>query len=67
VLATRSLRIVVFDPYRTSTTRLAEQDIPLAANFTSGYGLWLARSDFALQALRSLFGSADGLTNRAST
>lgn len=62
VMATRSLRIVVFDPYKTSTVRLGEQDIPLAANFTSGYGLWLARSDFALQALRSLFGSADGLT-----
>ena len=62
VLATRDLRIVVFDPYRTSTVQLGGQDIPLAANFTSGYGLWLARSDFALQALRSLFGSADGLT-----
>lgn len=62
VLATRTARIMVFDPYRTSTTRLAEQDIPLAANFTSGYGLWLARSDFARQALRSLLGSAEGLT-----
>ena len=62
VLTTHTARIVVFDPYRTSTTRLAEQDIPLAANFTSGYGLWLARSDFARQALRSLLGSADGLT-----
>lgn len=62
VLSTHTTRIVVFDPYRTSTTRLAEQDVPLAANFTSGYGLWLARSDFARQALRSLFGSADGLT-----
>lgn len=62
VLAARSLRIVAFDPYKTSTVKLAGQDIPLAANFTSGYGLWLARSDFALQALRSLFGSADGLT-----
>jgi pimeloyl-ACP methyl ester carboxylesterase len=62
VLATRDLRIVVFDPYRTSTVQLGGQDIPLAANFTSGYGLWLARSDFALQALRSLFGSVDGLT-----
>jgi Alpha/beta hydrolase family len=62
VLATRNLRIVVFDPYRTSSVQLGGQEIPLAANFTSGYGLWLARSDFALQALRSLFGSADGLT-----
>jgi len=62
VMSTRNLRIVVFDPYRTSSVQLGGQDIPLAANFTSGYGLWLARSDFELQALRSLFGSADGLT-----
>ena len=62
VLATRTLRIAVFDPYRTSTINLAGEEIPLAANFTSGYGLWLARSDFALQALRSLFGGAEGLT-----
>lgn len=62
VLQTHALRIGVFDPYRTSSVRIAGQDVPLAANFTSGYGLWLARSDFATQALRSLFGSAEGLT-----
>jgi pimeloyl-ACP methyl ester carboxylesterase len=62
ILGTRSVRIAAYDPYRTATVQLAGQDVPLAANFTSGYGLWLARSDFALQALRSLFGSADGLT-----
>lgn len=62
ILRTRSLRIAAYDPYRTVTVQLAGQEVPLAANFTSGYGLWLARSDFALQALRSLFGSAEGLT-----
>ena len=62
ILRTRSLRIAAYDPYRTATVQLAGQEVPLAANFTSGYGLWLARSDFALQALRSLFGSAEGLT-----
>jgi triacylglycerol esterase/lipase EstA (alpha/beta hydrolase family) len=62
ILKTRSLRIAAYDPYRTANVQLAGQELPLAANFTSGYGLWLARSDFALQALRSLFGSADGLT-----
>jgi pimeloyl-ACP methyl ester carboxylesterase len=62
ILKTRSLRIAAYDPYRTANVQLAGQEVPLAANFTSGYGLWLARSDFALQALRSLFGSADGLT-----
>lgn len=62
VLATRTLRIAAYDPYRTANVQLAGQEVPLAANFTSGYGLWLARSDFALQALRSLFGGPDGLT-----
>ncbi len=62
ILHTRSVRIAAYDPYRTATVQLAGQEVPLAANFTSGYGLWLARSDFALQALRSLLGSADGLT-----
>lgn len=62
ILRTHTLRIAAYDPYRTATVQLAGQEVPLAANFTSGYGLWLARSDFALQALRSFFGSADGLT-----
>lgn len=62
VLGTRTLRIAAYDPYRTANAQLAGQEVPLAANFTSGYGLWLARSDFALQALRSLFGGRDGLT-----
>ncbi|HEX7867541.1 MAG TPA: alpha/beta hydrolase [Variovorax sp.] len=62
VLNTHTLRIAAYDPYRTANVQLAGQEVPLAANFTSGYGLWLARSDFALQALRSLFGGRDGLT-----
>ncbi|MGJ7499506.1 esterase/lipase family protein [Variovorax sp. ZT5P49] len=62
ILSTHTLRIAAYDPYRTANVQLAGQEVPLAANFTSGYGLWLARSDFALQALRSLFGGRDGLT-----
>ncbi|MEG2981914.1 MAG: alpha/beta hydrolase, partial [Stenotrophomonas sp.] len=37
------------------------EQVPLAANFTSGYGLWLARSGFSVQALRSLLGLDNGL------
>jgi len=33
----------------------------LAANFTAGYGLWLARSGFSRQSIRSLFGSKLGI------
>jgi triacylglycerol esterase/lipase EstA (alpha/beta hydrolase family) len=33
----------------------------LAANFTAGYGLWLARSDFSRQAFWNLMGASDAL------
>lgn len=56
VLASRHATLKVFDPYRTERTRLRDQEIPLAANFTAGYGLWLARSGFNRQSLESLFG-----------
>ena len=41
---------------------MAGQELPVAANFTAGYGLWLARSGFGVQALRTLFGRADGIS-----
>lgn len=62
LLATRSVEIAIFDPHRSSDAMLAGERVPLAANFTSGYGLWLARSGFARQALRTLFGQAEGIT-----
>ena len=37
------------------------QQVPLAANFTAGYGLWLARSGFARESLRALLGRAGGI------
>jgi pimeloyl-ACP methyl ester carboxylesterase len=61
VLATRTVEVMLVDPYRRAQAELAGMQVPVAANFTSGYGLWLARSDFASQSLRSLFGVADGL------
>lgn len=33
----------------------------MAANFTSAYGLWLARSGFSTQALRTVLGRAGGI------
>jgi len=61
VLATHEVTLVAYDPYRQATIDVAGTPVPLAANFTSGYGLWLARSGFATQALRTLFGGARGL------
>ncbi|WP_326543163.1 esterase/lipase family protein [Pseudorhodoferax sp.] len=61
VLATREAQLVLYDPYRSAQAPLAGEQVPLAANFTAGYGLWLARSGFATQSLRTLFGLADGI------
>ena len=40
----------------------AVNTVPLAGNFTSGYGLWLARSNFSTQSLRTLLGREHGIT-----
>ncbi|MNE71871.1 hypothetical protein D3C80_1677770 [compost metagenome] len=61
VLQTRDIHVLMYDPYRFNNVLLADEDVPLAANFTSGYGLWLARSGFSTQALRSLLGVDNGL------
>jgi len=35
--------------------------VPLGANFTAAYGVWLARSGFATQSIRSLLGREGGI------
>jgi hypothetical protein len=61
VLSTQSLTVRLLDPYRQREVQLADSRVPLAGNFTSGYGLWLARSGFSTQALRSLLGVGNGI------
>lgn len=61
VLSTRKAELLGYDPYRLDQVWLAGQQVPLAANFTSGYGLWLARSGFANQALLTLIGRGEVL------
>jgi pimeloyl-ACP methyl ester carboxylesterase len=61
VMATREATLTGYDPYKRDAVQLAGAKVPLAANFTSGYGLWLARSGFATQALRNVLGSAEGI------
>lgn len=58
VMQTRDAHMVGYDPYRRDAVELAGMTVPLAANFTSGYGLWLARSGFASQALSNVLGRA---------
>ncbi|MFT4268167.1 MAG: alpha/beta fold hydrolase [Xenophilus sp.] len=61
VMRTDALQVLLYDPYRTTHAALGGEQVPLAANFTAGYGLWLARSGFATQSLRTLFGLPDGI------
>lgn len=61
VLNTQTAIITGHDPYRTSSVRMGRDEVPLAANFTSGYGLWLARSGFARQSLLTLIGKGEVL------
>ncbi len=61
VMATRDATLAAYDPYKRDTVALAGAKVPLAANFTSGYGLWLARSGFAAQALRNVLGKEEGI------
>lgn len=63
ILDTQQVEIVGYDPYRQASIRVGTNEVPLAANFTSGYGLWLARSGFAAQAINTLFGRATGLAD----
>lgn len=61
VLHTRTARLAVHDPYVEPAVMLHGQPVPLAANFTAGYGLWLARAGFNRQSLRSLLGLEGGI------
>lgn len=61
VLETHSVVIAPYDPYRDNEVVVHGQRLPLAANFTAAYGLWLARSGFAKQSLRSMLGRQYGI------
>ncbi len=61
VLHDQAPTVEIHDPYQIAAVELHGQKVPLAANFTAGYALWLARSNFSRQSLRSLFGSKGGI------
>ncbi len=61
VLATHDVVLSVYDPFREESVERHGQTVPLSANFSAGYGIWLARSGFAGQSLRTLFGRARGI------
>ena len=61
VLSTYEVEVIGYDPYRHDSVEIHGVEVPLAANFTSGYGLWLARSGFARQSLLTLVGRGEVL------
>lgn len=61
VLSTRDVLVSAHDPYQDADIELHGQRVPLAANFTAGYGLWLAESGFATQSLRTFLGREKGI------
>jgi pimeloyl-ACP methyl ester carboxylesterase len=56
LLRTTRARLDIYDPYQQRAVPIQGEQIALAGNFTSPYGLWLARSKFNAEALRTLFG-----------
>ncbi|MBN6110607.1 alpha/beta fold hydrolase [Xanthomonas sp. CFBP 8700] len=61
VLASRGVRVEAYDPYLSARATLGGYAVPLAGDFSAGYGVWMARSGFAEQSLRTLFGMAHGI------
>lgn len=63
LLGSTEVTLALLDPLQQASFQTNVAQVPLAANFTAGYGLWLARSDFSRQAFRNLMGSASALQN----
>lgn len=61
VLDAREAVIDALDPYREDTIQLGGQTVPLAANFSAPYALWLAESGFARKAIDNLLGRGNPL------
>lgn len=61
VLTTRAVDLELYSPERTRGVTLEGQAVPLAGNFTAAYALWLARSGFATQSIKTLFGRGEGI------
>ncbi len=47
VLDNKQLDIHLYNPYQSTHTNILGEDYPLAANFSAGYGLWLAENQLS--------------------
>lgn len=54
VLASRDASMDIYNPYRIDSETIAGRKVPLSANYSAAYGVWLARSELARLSLSSL-------------
>lgn len=54
VLASEQASMDVYNPYRIDNETIGGRKVPLAANYSAAYGVWLARSELARLSLSSL-------------
>ncbi|WP_046660107.1 esterase/lipase family protein [Lysobacter capsici] len=54
VLASDQASMDVYNPYRIDSETIGGRKVPLAANYSAAYGVWLARSELARLSLSSL-------------
>lgn len=64
VRAARGATLQVFDAYRSQQAHLAGRDVPLAANFSAAYGLWLARTNLTKLGMSGLMGRGEADRDR---
>lgn len=62
VLSRREARLLILDPSQSRTTRIRSQQVPVAANFSASYALWLSRAGFRRQSLLGTLGRDASLT-----
>lgn len=61
VLAARTVVVDVHDPHRVDRVRAGRYTVPLAANFTAPYAMWLSRSKFERESELALHGRSRSL------
>ena len=61
ILSSHQIVMEAYAPERTQTVMMEGHQVPLAGNFTAAYALWLARSGFAGESIRTLFGRGEGI------
>ncbi|WP_022973983.1 esterase/lipase family protein [Xanthomonas maliensis] len=60
VLGSAEVTLEALDPLHDVSARFGAYQVPLAGNFTAGYGVWLARAGFAQRSVQNFFDLGQG-------